>query len=126
MRHPVPLDPNRTYTYRKANLILASEPGFPVVGVLWVSEQKSRSTPPDLSRYAVVELRFDRGRRFRLAKTDGSFYFVYLPAEPSNDGCDCTGFSQYGRCKHTEALRAVERAGGLPWVADYPALTPNA
>ena len=126
MRHPVPLDPNRTYTYREANVLLASPPGSLVMGVLVVSERRHRTDSPDVSRYAVTELRFDGGRRFKLTKPDRGVYFVYLPADPSGDKCDCTGFDRYGRCKHTEALRAAERAGGLPWVLDYPALAPNA
>lgn len=125
LRYPVPLEPNRTYTHRQAWIVLASEPGTPVVGVLVVREKKRLVQPWDVSRYAVVELAFDQGRRFKLTKADRTVYHVLLPGG-GTDRCDCTGYDRFGRCKHTEALRAVERAGGLPWALDYPALTPTA
>ena len=110
------LHANKTYGHRYAIWTPVENLGGPNVGVLAVVEAKTALGKKTVSRYAVLELDFDGGRRFKLTKPGGAeVYFVNLPVDPTeNEACDCQGFSQHAHCKHIEGLTPFVRRGLLP------------
>jgi hypothetical protein len=110
---PVPacvtLPANATYAVRTAewNRVTAATP---VTGVLTIRETNRPPARVRTGRYAVVETGADavRSRAFRLTKPGGAeHYGVLITLVSANDLCECTGFLQYGNCKHLQALRAL-------------------
>lgn len=113
---------NKTYWFRRLWWLAAHHPGLPVVGRATLREAGGRFAKKGVtSRYAVRELAYDSGRRFRFLKRDGTVYYSHLPPwGVGHPACVCTGFEHYGRCKHLEVLSALEARGMLPWVHQYP------
>lgn len=112
MSHPpVQLPANRGFPFRRAYYV----PTWNVrLGVVQIEESKSPAFhSPTVSRYAVVEADCpDGGWLFRLVKSGGAeFYWVRV--KPNETSCDCTGFLQYGYCKHAESLTALIARGRL-------------
>lgn len=90
----VKLPGDRKYPIRFATLIRITE--CPVMGTLDIRGQRHEYGPwTPLGRYLLREdpIPESNDRRFRLTKP--------------RDQCECTGFLQYGRCKHLSALRAL-------------------
>jgi hypothetical protein len=108
------LPANRSFAYRTASLARLEIPGI-VAGVLSVREGRDAAdSRARESRYAVREDTGPdtAGRRFRVTKPGGAErYYVCLSADGNR--CDCTGFAQYGRCKHAEALAALYEIGAV-------------
>jgi hypothetical protein len=61
--------------------------------------------------YDLADLTTDYGRGFQLTKADGTTYHVCLDGLASS--CDCKGHTRHGRCKHHDALAALEAGGRL-------------
>jgi hypothetical protein len=110
----------KTYPFRSASWQKVSPAGSPVVGVLQFNERKTFEGGTYVTRYSVYESGWMRGRVFKLTK--GEFFsetYVYLSGvsgEP--DRCDCVGYFHTGRCRHSEALRLLERGGELKGMLD--------
>lgn len=107
----VQLPPTTTHQLRKATFKRATKPGFPVIGVLTVREQRKpgKAFKEYVRRYAVMEETREKDRLFKLTKPMGevkpgedSFYYVYITAKDIQ--CDCRGFTKAGHCTHAQAL----------------------
>jgi hypothetical protein len=61
--------------------------------------------------YDLLEIASDYGRGIQLTKPDGTVYHVCLDGLAS--ACCCKGFTRHSRCKHRDALAALEAAGRL-------------
>ena len=57
----------------------------------------------------------DFGAAFELEKfgTQGGERYHVLLSEDGQHSCECKGFLRWGRCKHTDGLAALTRAGKL-------------
>lgn len=116
----IALKPNQTFPVRQAVWTPATMPTGPTIGVLSVVERRSEKGIATISRYAVLELEFVGGRRFKVTKPGGKeVYYTFLSASgPEYDECDCDGFQAHNRCKHSEAIRGLQLAGHLPMLLE--------
>jgi hypothetical protein len=81
--------------------------------VLTLTELPPRAAAVD-THYHLLPVASDRGRAFALAKVAGGGrpgYHVNLAADGPT--CDCKGHLAHGRCKHVEALLALQARGQL-------------
>ena len=109
------MPPNRSFPFRKA--VLLPVDGIIGAALFEIREQVVEAGKVTYSRYAMVEGDPEPdGRRFRLTKSGGgeAHYVFHAHEGPAGDLCQCTGFLQYGECKHAQGVRALIRDGHLP------------
>lgn len=111
------LPPNLTFPYRR--VVFAPVYAEGIIGIMEVQEQRgTNSTKSVVSRY-LIQYRPPTadGDHYRLIKSGGeTTYDVEIGPRPL---CHCTGFLQYGKCKHVEGLTVLQSEGHLQSPLDY-------
>lgn len=74
------------------------------------------------SEFGVASLGFEVQKLDKGLMDSIDTYHIHLGADPVAQSCDCLGFLRHGRCKHTEGLDALRKAGKLlPFLSAAPA-----
>jgi hypothetical protein len=112
----VEIPANATYAWRLASWSpLLPAPSL-AVGVMQIMEAKTREHASVISRYAIQELEYIGGRRFKvskplISKPEEPYYVFLSNAGSVQDECTCMGFQSQEHCKHVEGLRTLAERG---------------
>jgi hypothetical protein len=140
MSYQFTLPPNATYLVRMGKWTVYTAAGFPVVGVLEVSESKRPGSAVRVRRYCIAEHptplapETSSGVRFfkvtkpvRFGEGDPDPRFVhYHPTSVGDNSCTCEAFTKASNCVHVQCIRTLAGAGRLDaWVEPLPEPAPN-